>query len=495
MDDVLDSEQEEQLNRLFHNARFYQTSFENNQYTVPIHTDIKSTQAAINALRSPPPLVGGMQADINLISVPTPKNTFFAVQQTFLTTFNFALPFHIPPTDGEISFYGERTIFETPTCGESYVFLFMTKLDKSWQGCIIHDMGNYTLETAVPSTQYIQDTRGRPFQPKCKDDSDWFVDLLVSNLVLQYLNGLRSAVRQIEERIENVNTAVHNNVTHVLSDSMLELNKCSGAIRNTRLEQQTAFAFEAGDWMCDGPEVRNYDHEVLRLYRMIPKPRNLYSGPLKESIAEVRAGIADVAAQQYQEREEQRWAREEQRWKDREEAEQRRDAHKFERERKRQDAKDSYERDKELRRTERESKRIKDEEEQRADQLQRQNVRQALEDQRAEDAKKLQDLSVKIAGESIKIAEESLRDSRTMRGIAWLTMAFLPATFVSSFFGMSFFNGVPGTPEYDEGSRGVWIFFVVAVPISAFVLVGFGYWDRRTQAMAREQRIMREKVV
>jgi hypothetical protein len=269
---------------------------------------------------------------------------------------------------------------------------------------------------------------------------------------------------------------------------MLELNKCSGAIRNTRLEEQTAFAFEVVDCMYNNLNVPNNDPEVRRLIQMNPKPRNLYSRPLKESIAEVRAGIADIAAQQYQEREEQRWVLEQQRWRDREEAETKRDEERFERERKQQAAKEAYEKEKERQQTDREAQRLEDENKQRADDLRRQNARQALEDKRAFDAQRLQDLS-------IRIAEESLRDSRTMRGIAWLTMAFLPATFVSSFFGMNFFNSVPGTPEFDEGSRGVWIFFVVAVPISAFVLVGFGYWDRRTQAMVREQRITREKVV
>jgi Mg2+ and Co2+ transporter CorA len=488
MDVALDSEQREKLDGLFQNARLYQTNFESNGYTAPIHTEIKSTQAAIDALRSPPLLVGGTQADLDLIGVPTTKNTFFAVQQTFLTTFSFALSFHVPLTDGALSTNGEMAIFETPTCSESYMFLLVRKHKRCWQGCIIHEVGDYTLDIAFSSIwdmQYPKFTSERLIH---RGYFGWFVYFLMSNMVLHYLKRLRSAVKQIEKRIENVNTAVHDNVTHILSDSMLELNKCSSAIRNMRLEQQTAFAFEVVDWMYNILKNGNDDPEARRLYQMNPKPRTLYSRPLKESIAEVRAGIADIAAQQYQEREEQRWNREEKRWKDREEAERKRDTDKSEREKKRQDAKDTYEKEKERQQTGRESQRLEDENKQRADDLRRQNARQALEDKRAFDAQRLQDLS-------IRIAEESLRDSRTMRGIAWLTMAFLPATFVSSFFGMSFFNGVPGTLEYDEGSRDVWIFFVVAVPISAFVLVGFGYWDRRTQAMAREQRITHEKVV
>jgi hypothetical protein len=66
-----------------------------------------------------------------------------------------------------------------------------------------------------------------------------------------------------------------------------------------------------------------------------------------------------------------------------------------------------------------------------------------------------------------------------MRGIAWVTIAFLPATFVSSFFGMNFFNGIAGNVPFDEASRNVWLFFVVAVPISGIVLFAFYFWDKQ----------------
>ncbi|KAI4911271.1 uncharacterized protein J4E92_010327 [Alternaria infectoria] len=80
---------------------------------------------------------------------------------------------------------------------------------------------------------------------------------------------------------------------------------------------------------------------------------------------------------------------------------------------------------------------------------------------------------------NLKIAEATLRDSRLMSGVAWITMAFLPATFVSSFFGMNFFSGKAGYPPFDEGSKNVWIFFLVALPITALVLGGFWYWNRQ----------------
>ncbi|KAI4610996.1 hypothetical protein J4E80_008028 [Alternaria sp. BMP 0032] len=83
--------------------------------------------------------------------------------------------------------------------------------------------------------------------------------------------------------------------------------------------------------------------------------------------------------------------------------------------------------------------------------------------------------------QSIRIAEETKRDSRTMRGIAWVTVAFLPATFVTSFFGMNFFNGIAGKVPFDKASRNVWLFFAIAVPISGVVLTIFYFWDKQTE--------------
>jgi Mg2+ and Co2+ transporter CorA len=69
---------------------------------------------------------------------------------------------------------------------------------------------------------------------------------------------------------------------------------------------------------------------------------------------------------------------------------------------------------------------------------------------------------------------ETRHDGRTIDArIAVVTVSFLPATCVSSFCGMDFFNGIAGSIPFNEASRNVWVFFVVAVPISAVVLVVF----------------------
>jgi Mg2+ and Co2+ transporter CorA len=497
---VLEPEQIAGLDRLFTNARCEKREIDNIDTSSSF--EVGNTLTAINALRETP------SHNTIFIRIPTTKSIFLSVQQDFHAVFNFALPPERRDysflTDGVISIKDNNSVrlhdereddiamFETPTSSGSYLFYVMMRpcYRDGWRGFIIYDTADLALEVVMRSLDSQTYTWPRRFgdeteklEKRIRNEnrsvSDSFVLSFAINLGLQYLKELRNQVKEIEGKIDIANRMTQENQTSGLSKTMLELNKCGDDIRNLRLEHQTTFAFEVVQWMYGDLRLRYQDSEALRLYRMDSKPRTLYSDPLKEKIADVRARIADIAAQQRQEREEQRWHQEQQRWKEREEAEKHKDGEKLERERKRQDVKDTYERDKEQRRAERESKRTKDEEEQRADKLQRQNIRQALEDQRAEDARKLQDLSVKIAGESIKIAEESLRDGQTMRGIAWLTMAFLPATFVSSFFGMNFFNGVPGTPAFDEVGRNVWIFFVVAVPISALVLTGFWFWDRK----------------
>jgi Mg2+ and Co2+ transporter CorA len=87
-----------------------------------------------------------------------------------------------------------------------------------------------------------------------------------------------------------------------------------------------------------------------------------------------------------------------------------------------------------------------------------------------------------------------------MRGIAWVTMAFLPATFVTSFFGMNFFgmnffDGIADKRLFDGTSRNIWVFFVIALPISAVVLVVFWWWDRKTQVLEQVEREVREKAL
>ncbi|KAK7985283.1 hypothetical protein PG988_002905 [Apiospora saccharicola] len=74
-----------------------------------------------------------------------------------------------------------------------------------------------------------------------------------------------------------------------------------------------------------------------------------------------------------------------------------------------------------------------------------------------------------------EIARDTKADSASMKVIAVLTMIFLPATAVSGFFGMAFFN------ISDNGvfvsSTLVWLFVVTTVPLTVFILVVWVFWD------------------
>jgi ABC-type transporter Mla maintaining outer membrane lipid asymmetry permease subunit MlaE len=108
--------------------------------------------------------------------------------------------------------------------------------------------------------------------------------------------------------------------------------------------------------------------------------------------------------------------------------------------------------------------------------------------ERAEQSTKLTKISTVLAQQSLELAKETRRDSRTMRGIGWVTIGSLPATFVASFFGTSFFTVTAKMPYFDESTRSVWVFFLVAIPISAVVLWQFYRWlaNSEKEALLKE---------
>ncbi|KAJ5002240.1 hypothetical protein K4K48_000380 [Colletotrichum sp. SAR 10_66] len=56
-----------------------------------------------------------------------------------------------------------------------------------------------------------------------------------------------------------------------------------------------------------------------------------------------------------------------------------------------------------------------------------------------------------------------------MRSIAFLTMVFLPATFVATLFSMTFFQWIPDDSE-KMVSPFLWIYFVVALILTLFTV-------------------------
>ena len=78
---------------------------------------------------------------------------------------------------------------------------------------------------------------------------------------------------------------------------------------------------------------------------------------------------------------------------------------------------------------------------------------------------------------SITIAQATRRDSELMRGIAAVTMVFLPATFVATFFSMVFFHVGDEEDVWLLVDSRVWLYPVVTVPLTAFIAVWYFAWS------------------
>lgn len=87
---------------------------------------------------------------------------------------------------------------------------------------------------------------------------------------------------------------------------------------------------------------------------------------------------------------------------------------------------------------------------------------------------------------NMSIAQATKNDSAAMKTIAALTMIFLPATAVSSFFGMAFFNGQGGgfTVTSDW-----WLFLVSTIPITVALFLVWLNWNGIVNAVAIARRL------
>ena len=79
------------------------------------------------------------------------------------------------------------------------------------------------------------------------------------------------------------------------------------------------------------------------------------------------------------------------------------------------------------------------------------------------------------------IARDTKNDSAAMKTIAALTMIFLPATAVSSFFGMAFFNGQGGVLTV---TADWWLFLAATLPITVILFMVWASWDEILRAIA-----------
>lgn len=75
------------------------------------------------------------------------------------------------------------------------------------------------------------------------------------------------------------------------------------------------------------------------------------------------------------------------------------------------------------------------------------------------------------------------QDTKAVRIISIITLTFLPATFVSTLFSMSFFNYDQQTRHW-KMSGWIWVYFVIAVPLTALTIAawiwGAKIWSQLT---------------
>ena len=73
---------------------------------------------------------------------------------------------------------------------------------------------------------------------------------------------------------------------------------------------------------------------------------------------------------------------------------------------------------------------------------------------------------------NLEIVGSAQRDSKLMRGIATITMIFLPATFVATFFSMVFFHVGDEQSIHLTIDPWIWVYPAVTLPLS----IGFAFW-------------------
>jgi len=83
---------------------------------------------------------------------------------------------------------------------------------------------------------------------------------------------------------------------------------------------------------------------------------------------------------------------------------------------------------------------------------------------------------------TVEISAATRSDSASMKIIAVVTLAFLPATFVSTVFSMSFFtlsvDDATGQKHWLVSDR-FWIYWVIAAPLTIMTLICWSYGQRR----------------
>lgn len=113
-------------------------------------------------------------------------------------------------------------------------------------------------------------------------------------------------------------------------------------------------------------------------------------------------------------------------------------------------------------------------------------------------AQKESKLNLEMAGQQRRLAHSSKRDSNSMKTLSLLGAIFLPATYLASVFSMTFFNFQNGLSSSGGGSGDnsnngpvvapqLWIYFVITVPLTVFIVLIWRIWDKRREKQYAEE--------
>jgi Mg2+ and Co2+ transporter CorA len=82
--------------------------------------------------------------------------------------------------------------------------------------------------------------------------------------------------------------------------------------------------------------------------------------------------------------------------------------------------------------------------------------------------------NIQLASQTKTMAERSHLEALAMKSISIVTMLFLPATFVATFFSMSVFDWQASTGDFV--SDRIWIYFAITIPLTALVFAIWRFW-------------------
>ncbi|KAJ6026555.1 uncharacterized protein N7446_004844 [Penicillium canescens] len=92
------------------------------------------------------------------------------------------------------------------------------------------------------------------------------------------------------------------------------------------------------------------------------------------------------------------------------------------------------------------------------------------------------------ASTSVEIGRAAQIDSSAMKTISFVTLAFLPPTFISSVFSMSFFQC--GEDNGWGMSNKFWLYWVFAIPTTIATLVIWQYWHKLLPSLHRNEPVI-----